>query len=670
MDKSPRIYNSRAFLTKSFFDAYNPLTKILRGETYNAREPNRTAKGRIRRIESMKKTEKENVGWKQFVLSVMGALLCRVSVMGCYPLIPAYFAAVYLEEKGRWLLSIGMLTGIIAFLPITMIAKYGMAMLVIAVAIHACEWVEKRCYTIVAAIVASVGTLLLSVFGGIFDFRNQISLLLAILEALFIFGFVILAARGAHLFLDEKETTKTMEYIKGGFQEQRLLSYAESFEGLAKTFLSMSKHSMDQPGEMGRMQEEITGRICSGCDACAICWEPSNHTMYGIFSRMLGHLFQTGNTDGEASWELEYHCQHSKDIMKEAANVFEQTRLNRAWYNRLLENREVIAQQLDAMAYIMQDCVHESKLLDMNEKRKLSEIRYRARECGIIVDDIHLYQKSDGHLQVVLKVHSKWGNCVAVKLLTKVIITVLNVHMCPHKDIRTFVGKEEMEVIYEEEPAFHAVHGMAKLIKDGATVSGDNFSCMEKADGEFVLSLSDGMGFGMRACKESEVVIDLLEKFIEAGFNKETAIKMLNSAMVIRGEDEQYSTVDVASVDLYTGKTEFYKIGASATFIRHKDGGVECLLSTSLPVGVSFEIEIERATKQLADGDFLVMVTDGVLEYLQVDKPEEAMEEMISDIKTNHPALLAKKILEKVMLHTNGEVRDDMTVLAAAIWEN
>lgn len=82
------------------------------------------------------------------------------------------------------------------------------------------------------------------------------------------------------------------------------------------------------------------------------------------------------------------------------------------------------------------------------------------------------------------------------------------------------------------------------------------------------------------------------------------------------------------------------------------------------------EVEIEQAKKQLANGDFLVMVTDGVLEYLQTERPEEVLEEIISDIHTNHPKLLAKKILEKVMEYTKGEVQDDMTVLAAAIWEN
>lgn len=610
------------------------------------------------------------IGWKQITLSIIGAMLCRVSVMGCYPLVPAFFAAVYLEERGRWLLSAGMAAGIIAFLPITVIAKYAMAILVIGVAVRMSEWVEKRCSAVVAAVAAAGGTLALSVFGGIFDLKNQVTPAAAVCEAVFIFGFVILAARGVHLFLEEKETTGTQECVKDTYQEQKLLNYARSFEGLSQTFLSMSRRSEMQPEEMGRIQQEVTGRICSGCDTCAICWAPANPEMYELFSRFIGGLMQNGTADADTRKELEKNCCYAGSIEQEATAVFEQTRLNKAWYNRLLENREVIAQQLDAMAFIMQDCANEVKLLDTEEKRKLAEIRYRAKECGIVTEEVHLYRKNDEHIQAVLKVRSKWGNCIAMKDLTKAVAGALDLHMKVHKDARTFIGKETTEVIYEEEPLFHAVHGVAKLTKDGAAIYGDNFSCMEKEDGELVLSLSDGMGSGIKACRESELVVDLLERFIEAGFTKETAIKILNSAMVIRGEDEQYSTVDIASVNLYTGETDFYKIGASATFIRHKDRQVECLLSTSLPVGVSMEIEIEQAKKQLGDGDFLVMVTDGVLEYLHTNRPEERLEEMISGINTNHPGLLAKKLLEQILEYTGGKVQDDMTVLAAAIWEN
>ena len=64
----------------------------------------------------------------------------------------------------------------------------------------------------------------------------------------------------------------------------------------------------------------------------------------------------------------------------------------------LLENRQVIAEQLDAMAYIMQDCAREERVLDTQERRAISEIRYRAKERGISIEEIHLIETLDGRL--------------------------------------------------------------------------------------------------------------------------------------------------------------------------------------------------------------------------------------------------------------------------------
>ena len=41
----------------------------------------------------MKKT-----GVRQMIFGIFGSLACGVSVMGCYPLVPAYFTALYLEQ--------------------------------------------------------------------------------------------------------------------------------------------------------------------------------------------------------------------------------------------------------------------------------------------------------------------------------------------------------------------------------------------------------------------------------------------------------------------------------------------------------------------------------------------------------------------------------------------
>ena len=99
-----------------------------------------------------------------------------------------------------------------------------------------------------------------------------------------------------------------------------------------------------------------------------------------------------------------------------------------------------------------------------------------------------------------------------------------------------------------------------------------------------LLGLSDGMGSGSSACKESEMVLDLVERFLEAGFSLETAIRMMNSAMVMKGENDIYSTLDLCMVNLYSGMARLYKGGAAAAFIRREDE-VECIASENLPVG-------------------------------------------------------------------------------------
>ena len=366
--------------------------------------------------------------------------------------------------------------------------------------------------------------------------------------------------------------------------------------------------------------------------------------------------------------QLSGYCPYSDTVVEAAVGVFEKAKLNLAWYNRLLENRGIIAEQLDAMAYIMEDCACEYKDISSKEGRLLGAVKYRLKEKGVAAREMRLYERRNGKLSLQMSANSKWGNCISVKELAKEVSQGLRRDMVPGKYVRSMVGKDQTFLTFEEDTLFHALQGVARLTKDGAQVSGDSFSFLELDGGECVMALSDGMGSGIRACKESEMVIELIEKFLEAGFHKETAIRMMNSAMVIQGEEGIFSTVDMAAIDLYTGICEFYKIGAAATFLK-RGSQVECISSASLPAGMFHQLEIDKATRQLQDGDFIIQVTDGVLDDLHVPSPEEAMQEILQTIETNNPGQMAKQILEQILLFTAGKAPDDMTVLAAGIWE-
>ena len=605
---------------------------------------------------------------KQVITYLVGMFLCKVSFAGCYPFIPAYFAAVYLQENNRVAFTFFVYLGMLLFLPLTQTAKYAMVVLCTLTVIRLAEWVDKSCKAWVAAAAAGIATGMLSAFGGVLNWTNQISPITGLFEGLFIFGLSMIANHFFCLFFLEKEkgeNRKNKELQK----EEQLKNYADSFLNLSKVFSGINKESRDLFAEEdGKMREEVVAKICISCNQCALCWERESSPMQQHLSALLAAIRQWGMPKQEQEQNMKEFCPYTDEIIKEAVRVFEKIKLNAAWYQRLKENREVIAEQLDAMAYIMEDCATPPRDISKENTRLLSKIKFQAREHGIIVYDAVLYEKKDGHKQLVVEASVKKDGCIPVKELIKVISAAAGQSVRVHKDEKALIGKEKMRLVFEEDTRYYVMHGMARLVKEGASVSGDNFSFQDLEKGEFVMSLSDGMGSGTRACKESEMVIELMEKFLEAGFSKETAIRMMNSAMVLRGEDDLFSTIDISAIDLYDGNCTFYKIGASATFIKREDS-VECLISENLPVGVYHKVEIDKTKRTLCDGDFIIMVSDGVLEYLHVPNPEETMKGLIADLKTSHPGNMAKQILERVMLYTAGRVQDDMTVMVAAIWE-
>ncbi len=610
--------------------------------------------------------------WKEIALYFAAAIAARAEFAGCYPLIPGVFAAVCMEEVNKTLLLIFSIFGMALFTSVQAMAKYTMVLLITGVVVKLAEWAYKSCRIYVGAGAAAVSVLLLTMAGELLLIRNRAAIWMGVLEAVLVYTLVLVLSPVVHIFLEErllyvfgkKDTGQTAPE-----HGEKLQTYARSFSGLSRIFSQMEGMKREfEPEEMGKMQQEITGKICMSCDQCAICWQEETSPMYELFFRLFHSIQKRGSAEEEVHRELAGCCPYSDSIVEEAVGIFEKARLNLAWYNRLLENRGIIAEQLDAMAYIMEDCAREYRDVSQQEARLLSSVKYRLKERGIQVKQIHLYQRHNEKLSLQIKASSKWGNCVPIKELAKAASQGLKRDMVPGKYTRTLVGKEEVFLTFEEDTLFHVLQGVARLTKDHAQVSGDSFSFLELEGGECVMALSDGMGSGIDACKESEMVIELIEKFLESGFQKETAIRMMNSAMVIQGEDGIFSTVDLASMDLYTGTCEFYKIGAAAAFIKHGEE-VECISSASLPAGIFHQIEIEKSSRQLEDGDFVVLLSDGVLDYLRVPMPEETMREILETIECNNPGQMAKQILERILLFTAGKVPDDMTVLVTGIWE-
>ena len=112
-----------------------------------------------------------------------------------------------------------------------------------------------------------------------------------------LFAVVSLGCRVLHMLLHGKEI---MEIAKEeDRKEQRLLNYAESFNGLSEAFVKMSAgQEKASEEEIGQVQNEITGKICVSCDMCQVCWEKDS-PIYGLFGSLMESIEKFGRAEKE-----------------------------------------------------------------------------------------------------------------------------------------------------------------------------------------------------------------------------------------------------------------------------------------------------------------------------------------------------------------------------------
>lgn len=354
---------------------------------------------------------------------------------------------------------------------------------------------------------------------------------------------------------------------------------------------------------------------------------------------------------------------------QEKAEVGTEDRQEYLWKRRLLENRDLMAEHLNEMAQIMTQVAEESyRFIHMGE-RKVKQLSHTLKEADILLKEIYLLEKEDGHKEINLVMRSVKGASSEVEEVGNLLSVFLNLRLMPVRTSPIFIGKEWGNYQYVEEPKFHALTGVAKAVKEMESVSGDNYSFMEIKEGGLTAVLSDGMGSGEKACRDSEFVIDFIEKFLEVGFSKETAVQMINGSLIAGGESQNMSTLDICQVDLYTGVCEFIKIGSAPSYIK-RENLIEQISARNLPLGVFYEMDMEITRRRLVDGDYIIMMSDGILDALSQGIGEEMLPEMLGRINLKNPAEIANHILNFSLCQSKGRVRDDMTVMVVGIWEN
>lgn len=447
----------------------------------------------------------------------------------------------------------------------------------------------------------------------------------------------------------------------------KLKKFAIAFEKLGKEFEHIPLKNMDLDSkQMNEIIEDAGESLCKDCAMCGFCWKDYIEDTYRNSYAMLGVLEEKGQIQvGDIPASFKKACINAESFAYALSLKMDMYKQSCRWQKRFEEARGLIAEEFKGISTSvnrLSENIEEDFCFNKEDERKIKETLqgYGVRTKDVMVlesngkiQDIHLYCQYKGETDFKAKVIEGVERALETKL-----------------EINRYEYNEEKKYCFFEmkiKKQFAVTVSAYNKAKD--EVCGDAYSFMELDEGEYLIAVADGMGSGKIAHKESETTIELLESFLETGFKSEVALKMINSALVLKSNIECYTTMDMALIDQHTGVIEFLKMGASTSFIVRGEE-VTTVRASSLPIGILNHIDLVSCKKQLKDGDIVIMITDGILEN-QSDllESEATFKHFILEAQSNSPEYLAKFLLGKANNLLAGKEGDDMTVVVARVWK-
>jgi stage II sporulation protein E len=416
------------------------------------------------------------------------------------------------------------------------------------------------------------------------------------------------------------------------------------------------------------MVENLADRVCSTCNMNSMCWKRESYYTYNAFTEMIQNYQEKKD---KIPYEIERKCVKKNALVKNAEDLVNKYIVNEIWRSKSIDCRKMLSGQIYRMASSVSNIVEDISCNIKFNKDIENKIRRVLRKMHVPYVDVVTFYNKRGKLIVKLTMESCGGTHVCIKEVLPLLNEVTEKCMCVAEDEECHIDDHTgyCTITFEETPQFYVATYVSKACKDGEQESGDSFNFGKLQDESYMLVLSDGMGSGPRAQVESGATVNLIKKFASSGFDRINSISMVNSILSLKfSEDEKFSTVDLSSIDLYSGEASFIKIGSAASFIK-SGSDVEVISSKTLPIGVVDSLEVETVDKRLTNGDMIIMMSDGVIDCdsSKIGKPEW-MAGYLEELNCNDPKELSAKLLEKAKEVGEGKVKDDMTIMVSKIY--
>ena len=434
---------------------------------------------------------------------------------------------------------------------------------------------------------------------------------------------------------------------------EKLYRISEVFREIECAFIALDDETGEEAAR-GRMLTELKERCCKNCERHSRCEKTG---VYTGFKR----LIDSGCIKGKVNLidlpsEMTLNCARPTEVLNGLNAILSEYRRFMTETENARSGRKMLAEQARGVAEVMKSCA-----VDLSKSQSFSGAAEGVKKAlsshGISCPEVYI--DGDEATELCAVILGKTD----LKAMTDIISTTLK-RKFVLKDKITF-DEEKSCLIFTAPPRYDAAFGVACAVKSDEKVSGDTHSVIRINEHAFLMALSDGMGSGEYARKVSESAISLIEAFYRAEMPADTILKTINKLLSFN-RDERFTCIDIAAVNLDTGRADFVKIGSPAGIIL-RAGEIKILESNSLPMGILENLRPTVCTELLKDGDIVIFMSDGITSAFP---SATDLYEFLQDMKPLNPQSLADKILAGALDKTNHIVTDDMTVVCTRIFDN
>lgn len=411
--------------------------------------------------------------------------------------------------------------------------------------------------------------------------------------------------------------------------------------------------------DIGGVYHRAVEEVCRSCGLKTYCWEhnftDSMNSMNDLTEKLRLHG-RVSRTD--FSSQFASHCSRLNQMVETVNRNYNEFSVKDAAESRTRQVRQVVTGQFDTVSRMLEEMAAELEFYDRFDLASAQKVEETLRLAGIHPHDVSCRVDRFGRMSIeVISAPVEYARLNRAELTEEISKACGRTFQQPC--VSTAKGKCRIQMY--ELPSFRVKTGCAQHVCGNGRLCGDSWESFSDGNGRQIAIVSDGMGTGGRAAVDGAMACGIMSRLVKAGIGFDSALPIVNSALLVKSGDESLSTLDIASLDLFTGAVEFRKAGAPVSVVR-RAGKADVVDTPSLPIGILNETRFARSSDSLSAGDLLLLLSDGALssgcDWIcgEVEKWEG-----------NIPQELAETIVSQAIARRNDGHDDDITVLALLV---